>query len=444
MRVPATPFVQSASTHKIATQTASSLIQFQGRKTPEDTPVVYKAKPNKSVRMLANAVISSLQMPGARFKISVTPGLANTLKGHINAGKKLIVTPNHVSHMDFAVLIKLAQEASIKGTGMAAQEEFKRPGMGFLMPRLGMFSVDRIEGGDTSVEMAVRNLTRDGNDAFGMFGGGRLTYNGHNTHPDDQKTGPARLGFTLAEQGTHALIIPLSLYYEHDAKHTNKAVRKLLPELESEVEKQHKNNLPQITGEGSTQERVERLVDWMITERAKRFNIPLVETSNRMEQLETVRRGILEQLEQRLGKTTNDAEPASRIAKLKRALKESTLDDTLKRQARHDIKDVETLFDYGTDSMDFQNPNVLLETWIKLTKNITGNGLSKDELLAFARHCTIHVDMAEPIDMTEELSRLNRPRNHADSKRIAREIGNRLQVSLQQTGQRLAKTAQSK
>src|SRR5262249_41282614 len=127
-------------------------LTFEGNKKQKSTAPSHKAYPAKPNRLILNGVrfvaVQGLKPIG--FKVSVDPQMARTLHQLERKGKKLVIVPNHVSMLDFLALLEVGHKAKIRGTAMSAVEEFETNAFkAFLMQSMGMFSVDRLEGGDS-------------------------------------------------------------------------------------------------------------------------------------------------------------------------------------------------------------------------------------------------------------------------------------------------------
>ena len=188
----------------------------------EDTP--YEFHPPKYSRFWAPLIRLLNEFVWLRrldkvAEVRVSGG-GERLLTHCRKGDALLITPNHSDHADPHVLLHLSRRYRVPIHFIAARETFELAAglQGFMMQRIGAFSIDR-EGSDLrAIKESIRILTK-GDCPLVMFPEGEIYHVNQKLTPLNE--GAATLALRAARKvlkdgGTRrAYIVPTALKYRY-------------------------------------------------------------------------------------------------------------------------------------------------------------------------------------------------------------------------------------
>ena len=154
------------------------------------------------------------------------------LKGLIGKGDGILLTPNHTDHADSHVMFALSRRVGLPFYYMAAYQLFQGR-RGWMLPRVGVFPVDR-EGSDlTAFKTAVDLLVKAENPLV-IFPEGEMYHLGDRVTP--LREGAVALAATanrLSKTGKTVWIVPVAIKYRYlDPEATAVELQALMDELE--------------------------------------------------------------------------------------------------------------------------------------------------------------------------------------------------------------------
>ena len=155
------------------------------------------------------------------------------VNGLIGGGDGVLLTPNHTDHADSHVMFALSRAVGLPFYYMAAYQIFQGR-RGWMLPRVGVFPVDR-EGADlTAFKTAVEILVKAKNPLV-IFPEGEMYHIGDRVTP--LREGAIALAATaanrLSKTGKTVWIVPVGIKYRYlDPEATAVALHDLMDELE--------------------------------------------------------------------------------------------------------------------------------------------------------------------------------------------------------------------
>lgn len=191
-------------------------------RSPEDTKYVFR--PPKYSRFWASIVFPLADLNFRKraqkvMEIRVVGG-ADRLENIYKKGDSILIAPNHSDHCDPLALINATKKMDIILHFMAAREIFdKHHGWyGFLMQRLGVFSVDR-EGADLSAIKEAMRILQEARYPLVIFPEGEIYHLNERLTPLNE--GAATLALKAAQRihkenkDKAAWIIPAAIKYNY-------------------------------------------------------------------------------------------------------------------------------------------------------------------------------------------------------------------------------------
>lgn len=134
------------------------------------------AKPSRVLMALAGVVNRCMALPGRNHRVGeiVVEGGEGIARALREEGARLVFLPNHSTHSDPQVMTEVCRRLGMRPSFMAAYDVFARSRLrGWLMQRLGAFSVDR-EGGDRRAMKFACDLLAGGRHPLVLFPEGNV------------------------------------------------------------------------------------------------------------------------------------------------------------------------------------------------------------------------------------------------------------------------------
>lgn len=352
----------------------------------------------------------------------------DALSALLKRGDSVLITPNHPDHADCSVLYELSRMLRQPFRYMAAYQIFT--GMaGWVLPRVGVFSVDR-EGADLSAFKAAVNTLADGKVPLVIFPEGEI-------YRLAEQLTPLREGaFAIAAAAARKLdgtgrklwIVPMGLCYRFQPGHDPlPALRSVMDRLETRFTWRVQSQKPLVDRILSYADGILSLkeVEYLGSPRPGSFK---ERSLNLIEQ-------ILAPIESRRLKGRHAATIPERVKDVRRACLEvledaaTAQDGPACRQARDDLEDlflVIQIFSYPGGYVR-QRPTLerVAETLMKCEEDF----LQVDQAPPRAARTAI-VRIGEPIDLTARIAMEGRSRSRQFVPALTSEIEGRLQALL--------------
>ncbi|HQY87048.1 MAG TPA: 1-acyl-sn-glycerol-3-phosphate acyltransferase [Tepidisphaeraceae bacterium] len=170
---------------------------------------------------------------------------AERLKSLRSSGSRIVLLPNHSTHVDAPIVIEAMRQVGVVPRIMAAYDVFLRGRTdAFVMKRLGCFSVNRDSSDRASMDEAIKTID-DGNFALTLFPEGNVFLENDRIAPfnDGAAFITTRAAKPLIEKIETVLGIPISIKLTH---HTDArpAIRSILNQLAQRVKVKIDTNDP--------------------------------------------------------------------------------------------------------------------------------------------------------------------------------------------------------
>jgi 1-acyl-sn-glycerol-3-phosphate acyltransferase len=327
-------------------------------------------------------------------------------------GQRVMLTPNHPSY-EPAVLYKVSRQLGLRFCWLAAREVFEQWQQGWLVGRVGAYSVDRAVRDEQSLS-ATRRILCEGRDWLVLFPEGQEYYLHDTLLPF--LPGAARAGFEALDElrasGSDAplYIVPVALRYFYDGD-MRLRMDAILRELELKLGLPSPRPGPDEGLRSWLHGRLSAVADHVLDANESLYGLPSLEDGSISERLSRLRETIMERAADALGAPRPDlAQPLrNRLRKLmvaanavvhSRAADEGVYaQDIHSRRVRRALRIKEDLrrvigFVALTDAYALEVPTVerLMDTLGRLEVEVLGR-------LRFYPPRIVRVVVGEPIDL---------------------------------------------
>lgn len=376
---------------------------------PTEQPSFYPAKPNRALITTSQGLVRYLMQKPIGFDCEISPADLRKLDALKRSGSSLMVTPNHASIMDFFTIHELERQAKLQFIAMGAVELFERRAFGLVwnlsgsyLQRMGIFSVNRAARDKEKSLDAAEDVLRKGEHPFLIFPEGRVSWT--NRDVDGLKTGAARTAIEVAKEGKPVKIVPTAIYYDYKVDQSP-VIEAGFSNLEKIMQKRI-GYVPPVPAEGSANpllERMNGLFGALVTDREQRYEVkkPFGITDPHT-RLQHVMRQTLNRLEVKYVGQTRNASSELRA----RWLIGSLLNEKIGRQkniAESDVKkdvkilqDIINLIMYSTDSLVNGDQNSLMESLVRIEREITGK---ERGMFKLGKDCKARIKVCDPLDV---------------------------------------------
>jgi 1-acyl-sn-glycerol-3-phosphate acyltransferase len=346
----------------------------------------------------------------------------------VERGDSVLITPNHADHADAFVLYELSRRIRNPFTYMAAYQIFT--GMArWVLPRVGVFSVDR-EGADLSAFKAAVNLLTEGKHPLVIFPEGEI-------YRVAERVTPLREGaFAIAAAAARKLevksrklwIVPAGLCYRFLEGHDPlPALQTLMDRLEIRFTWRIKSDRPLV-------ERILHFADGILCLKEVEY-MGSPSSGTFKERAANLIERILAAIEDRRLKGKRSLTVPERVKDLRKVCLEAIEKEQASGNspaaidARHDIEDlflVIQIFSYPADYVRL-NPTVerIAETLMKCEEDVLG----VDQAPPRARRRAL-ARFGEPVDLSERLAEPGMARSRQLVTTLTGEIEGRIQAIL--------------
>ncbi|HMF37608.1 MAG TPA: 1-acyl-sn-glycerol-3-phosphate acyltransferase, partial [Isosphaeraceae bacterium] len=263
------------------------------------------------------------------------------LKALKGKGDGVLITPNHPDLADPAVMFMISRRAGVPFCYMAAYQIFTgNAGLRkFILPRLGVFPVDR-EGADRSAFQAGLNVLTQGKNPLVVFPEGEIYFLGDRLTP--LREGAAALALAAArkaaERGRTVWIIPTAIRYRFLENHDP------LPELHRLMDTLEARFTWWDPCGRSIIERLYRYAEGMLALKELEY-LDAPQPGTLKERIARLKFHILEEMEdRRLGRRSDEPVPF-RVKELRRACLKALAVPGISREERRTLRrDLNSLF----------------------------------------------------------------------------------------------------
>lgn len=352
------------------------------------------------------------------------------LRGLLDRGDGVLITPNHADHADCGVLLDLGGRLNRALYFMAAYQIFRgHAGMArFLLPRIGAFPVDR-EGSDLRAFKTAVDVLGRGEDPLVIFPEGEIYHLGDRVTPI--REGAAAVATNAAkraaERGKTVHIVPMGIKYRFlDGVDPMPALRRAMDRLEAQF-----SWWPR--GDHTLVDRIYAYGEAMLGLKEMEL-LGAARPGTVKARIAALSDAILDGLDEtHFGKRRDDTVPV-RVKELRHACLERLADPSTSPEVadglRRDLYDVFVavqLFSYPGDYLRAA-PTVerIAETLTKFEQDIF---TAEPEPYAPRRAI---VGLGEPIDVRERMAGFTRPRQAVGA--ITTELESRMQAVLDALG----------
>lgn len=197
----------------------------------------YPPKPNRFLMWLGREMNRRRSLPGSRHRMHDVVVQGQEQMGVIkkNRRARILYLPNHSTHSDAEIMTEVQRQVATPSCFMAAYDVFTRNKLeGWMMQRLGAFSVDR-DAGDTKSMKTAMQILRDGTFALTIFPEGNVHFT--NDLVTNFLEGAAFIAMKaqkeLKEQGT-IYAVPVSIKATH-LTDQRESVRGMIQMLADEI-----------------------------------------------------------------------------------------------------------------------------------------------------------------------------------------------------------------
>jgi 1-acyl-sn-glycerol-3-phosphate acyltransferase len=234
---------------------------------------------------------------------------------------RVVLLPNHPTHCDASIILEVCRQIGVKPRVMAAYDLYTRGLLaGWVMKRLGCFSVDR-EGSDKPAMEEAAKTILDGRFALTMFPEGNVFLENDRIAPfhDGAAFLSIRAARQLAEKGGRVVCVPISTKATHlrDCRAEQRGVFKLLCEKVGIPFDSSKSPLDALRSIGFAALRQE----------LKRRNMSLPNLGDPKDLVEVAAAEVLNALEPKLGlEVKSEADPLDRVRAARRIIHEMRTD----------------------------------------------------------------------------------------------------------------------
>ncbi len=310
------------------------------------------------------------------------------------AGRGVLITPNHSAHYDSAALYLAADQADSPLYFMVAWQVF---GMAtnfecWAMQRLGCFSIDRESTDRQAFKQAVQILEEEKHPLV-IFPEGDIYHTSDRVTPF--REGAAAIAIAAAKRQSRPVVtIPCGIRFSYVDDPTP-GMHELLDRLEARLHLRNRRDMP-------LPERIHRFAEAALA--LKELDYLGRTASGRLrERVVALTAGVLTQLEQRHGIRASDRTPPERAKELRRRIIDQIEDDQLRRgqpaayrQLQQDMEDVFFViqcFSYPGDYLAEQ-PSIerMAETLDKFEEDVFGV-----EVPGVRGRRKVHIEFGEPI-----------------------------------------------
>ena len=327
------------------------------------------------------------------------------LKGLIRKGDGILLTPNHTDHADSHLMFALSRAVGLPFYYMAAYQIF-RGHRSWVLPRIGVFPVDR-EGADLTAFKTAVDLLVKANNPLVVFPEGEIYHTADRLTP--LREGAVALAATaankLAKSGKTVWVVPVAIKYRYlDPESTAVALHTLMDDLERRLTwwpRRHKTL-------------VDRIYDYAEAMMGvKEFEyLGATQAADLPDRLKTLCEHIVSTIERRhgLGQNSRRSAEITSLPERVKAIRRHCLDRLAKpettaeqvaeiRRELHDVFVATQIFSYPGDYVR-EKPSVerLAETLMKFEEDV----LAIPEVAPKGDRRAI-IKLGEPIDLAKRL-----------------------------------------
>lgn len=342
------------------------------------------------------------------------------LAGVLGRGDGVMLTPNHPDHADCYALYRLGMEVGRRFYYMAAYQIFRGIN-GWVLPRIGVFPVDR-EGADLTAFKTGVDLLARGEQPLVIFPEGEIYYLSGRLTPI--REGAAMVATTAARklpEGRTIWVVPMAIQYRFlDGVDPLPSLHRLMDQLETTLTWRPRRDRGLF-------ERIYGLAEGVLGLKEYEY-LGAYQSGPLPARIAALRDHILASVERRrLGRTIDDTPPV-RVKELRRACLEALADPaTTPEQAedlRHDLADLflaVQCFSYPGDYLrECPTLERAAETLMKLEEDLLGAAESPPRAPRRAI-----LKLGEPIDVRARLAAAPKPRLAATA--LTAELESRIQ-----------------
>jgi 1-acyl-sn-glycerol-3-phosphate acyltransferase len=303
---PPKPGVQPAKTANRIAQAPT----FQGDQPANSiklqaSTAFYEAKPWPWLIRLFQGGVHHLVSKPLGFQLHISKADVQRLQNLQKEPGGLILAPNHANVADGLSLQELERQTGIYPATMAALENFDRKVANLpyqwvwpIASRLGYFSVN---SGNPSLKRSdahAETLLKQGQQALCIFPEGRVTWNNSAIAPC--RNGAMRFALQASQaNGKPVRVVPIGIHYQYSEK-ARYRLEKMLTQQEKTFQIEfHKTKLPALPNNATVPERIDRLLNGVLTHWEQKYSIP--NAGGSQERIAAIQQVTLEKLNQQYG-----------------------------------------------------------------------------------------------------------------------------------------------